>query len=150
MLLNYLNLWLYKQIPCHSFRIPTLKVIKSENFNIFCFTIFVYNSYTKGCKIHPRITTFYGIIFSPVFCRNFLPKPSEFCCTKKGQFLHHDGICRYLYHYTLFRQNFPPPGSLSDYGWIRMKEQLNFAYSRSIQLRMRPSQTGQSLYHPAK
>ncbi len=114
MLLNYLNLWLYKQIPCHSFRIPTLKVIKSENFNIFCFTIFVYNSYTKGCKIHPRITTFYGIIFSPVFCRNFLPKPSEFCCTKKGRFLHHDGICRYLYHYTLFRQNFPPPGSHSD------------------------------------
>jgi len=113
MLLNYLNLWLYKQIPCHSFRIPTLKVIKSENFNIFCFTIFVYNSYTKGCKIHPRITTFYGIIFSPVFCRNFLPKPSEFCCTKKGRFLHHDGICRYLYHHTLFRQNFPPPGSHS-------------------------------------
>src|SRR6266704_977648 len=70
-------------------------------------------AYTKGCKIHPRITTFYGIIFSPVFCRNFLPKPSEFCCTKKGQFLHHDGICRYLYHYTLFHQNFPPPGSHS-------------------------------------
>ena len=119
MLLNYLNLWLYKQIPCHSFRIPTLKVIKSENFNIFCFTIFVYNSYTKGCKIHPRITTFYGIIFSPVFCRNFLPKPSEFCCTKKGRFLHHDGICRYLYHHTLFHQNFPPPGSHS--GFLGLK-----------------------------
>jgi len=78
MLLNYSNLWLCKQIPClpcHSFPIPTLKVIKSENFNFFCVTIFVYNSYTKGCKIHPRITTFYGIIFSLIFCHNFLPKP---------------------------------------------------------------------------
>ena len=80
-----------------------LKVIKSENYNIFVLLfLYMYNSYTKSCKIHPRITTSYGIIFSPVCCHNFRPKLLKKNFAQKKIHFYITTLCVTIYTFTPF------------------------------------------------
>ena len=86
----------------------------------------VYISYPKTV-VNPSKN--YGL----VFVVNSHPNCWNFHSTEKGSFLHYNIIRCNLYHSTLFRQKFPPPGSHSERLTSLFRELLKGADSSSSQ-----------------